>query len=126
SQPSPTLAAHGGRIPLFGRHSLGDEALEREAFRLQPGEMSTLIGTAQGQVVIKCVKRHPPSVTVKLEQVRQELHADALERKVQQEMQVCFKELKGKAKPQLILKPALQVEDLAASTKEVMSSLPGK
>ena len=59
-------------MPAFGRHTLGDENLEREAFKLQPGEVSTLIGTPQGQVVIKCDRRIPPDTNVKLEQVRDE------------------------------------------------------
>ena len=91
---------------------------------LATGEVSTLVGTAQGQVVIRCDKRIPPDTKVKLEQVREQLSGDVLERKVQQEMQVAFNELKAKAKPQLILRPTLQVEDLAASTKELMSGLP--
>src|SRR5207248_995914 len=44
-QASPTLAAQGGKVPPFGRYSFGDENVEREAFKLQPGEISTLIGT---------------------------------------------------------------------------------
>lgn len=124
AQPSPTLAAHGGKIPRFGRHSLGDDSLEREAFRLRKGEVSTLIGTAQGQVVIKCDERYPPDARVKLDQVREAISADVLERKVQLEMQVAFKELKDKAKPQLILRPAGMVEDLAASARELMTGLP--
>lgn len=121
SQASTTLAAQGGKIPPFGRHTLGDETLEREAFRLQPGELSTLIGTAQGQVVIKCDRRIPPDAGVNLEQVRDKLTAEIRERKVQMEMQVVFRELKEKAGPRLILQGSNQLEDLAAESKRLLS-----
>ncbi|MFO0927165.1 MAG: peptidyl-prolyl cis-trans isomerase [Gemmataceae bacterium] len=121
SQASASLAAQGGKIPLFGRHTLGDETLEREAFRLQPGEISTLIGTAQGQVVIRCDRRIPPDKGVKLEQVRDKLAAEVRERKVQMEMQTVFRELKEKAAPRLILQGTNQVEDLAAESKRLLS-----
>src|SRR5262249_24464499 len=42
AQPSKTLNATAGKLREFGRHALGDENLEREAFRLQPGEVSPL------------------------------------------------------------------------------------
>lgn len=121
SQASASLAAQGGKIPPFGRHTLGDETLEREAFRLQPGEISTLIGTAQGQVVIRCDRRIPPDKGVKLEQVRDKLATEVRERKVQMEMQMVFRELKEKATPRLILQGTNQVEDLAAESKRLLS-----
>jgi parvulin-like peptidyl-prolyl isomerase len=130
SQPIAALASKGGVIPEFGRHTLGlsdDEAamkLEREAFKLQPGEISALIGTPQGQVVIKCDKRIGARTDVKLEKVRGELTQEILQKKTQLEMQVVFKDLHQKANPRLLLKSPNLVEDLAASTREAMSGLP--
>src|SRR5262249_19141711 len=65
SQPSPTLAAQGGRIPPFGRHVLGNDDLEREAFKLSPGEITPLVQTPQGQVVMKLDKRIEPDKSAK-------------------------------------------------------------
>jgi parvulin-like peptidyl-prolyl isomerase len=124
SQPSASLASQGGKIPVFGRHTLGDEQMEREAFKLQPGEISALIGTPQGQVIIKCDERIPPNTKVTLAQVRDELTKEVLTKKVNLEMQVVFKDLYEKAKPRLLLKSARQAEDLSKVTKELMSGLP--
>jgi parvulin-like peptidyl-prolyl isomerase len=124
SQPTPSLAAQAGKIPIFGRNSLGDENLEREAFKLKPGEITPLIGTAQGQVVLKVDRRIPPDTTVTLSSVRDKLTKEILDKKVQMEMQVVFKELRDKAKPQLILKPEQVVEDLLGDSKRLLSDMP--
>lgn len=121
SQASATLAAKGGKIPVFGRHTLGDEALEREAFKLQPGDLSTLIGTAQGQVVIRCDRRLPPDKSVQFEKVRDQLAREVLDKKVQLEMQVVFKELRERAAPRFILRGSQQLEDLAGDSRRLLS-----
>jgi hypothetical protein len=127
-QASPTLAARGGRIePPFGRHTLGDDNLEREAFKLQPGEVSALIGTPQGNVVLKCDRRIPPQKAVKLESVQADLKREAFEKKVQIEMKVAFRELRDKAHPRLLLKDPNKPEDLSESTEQALSEdLPPK
>jgi parvulin-like peptidyl-prolyl isomerase len=122
-QASAALAAHGGEIDEFGRHTLGDEALEEAAFKLQPGEISTLIGTPQGNVVIKCDKRIPPSSSVNLEAKRAELEKEVRERKVQLEMQMVFRELKEKAHPNLLLKDASRPTDIAAETTKALEEV---
>jgi parvulin-like peptidyl-prolyl isomerase len=126
NQPSGNLASHGGEIPIFGRNTLGDENLEREAFKLQPGEVSALIGTPQGHAVIKCDKRIEPDKSVKLEQVRDKLTKEVLDKKVQIEMQVVFGELRKKANPRFLLKASGAAEDLKAITNDLMSGLPGR
>jgi parvulin-like peptidyl-prolyl isomerase len=123
SQASPTLASKGGKLPVFGHCSLDNENLEREAFKLQPGEVSVVIETPQGAVVIKCDRRIPPD-NIKLEQVRDELVGEIMRKKTDLEMQVVFKELKDRAAPKLLLKGTGQPEDLAAETQKLMSDLP--
>jgi hypothetical protein len=124
NQVSPKLASMGGKIPVFGRNTLGDDNVEREAFKLQPGEMSALIGTPQGEVVIKCDKRIPPDTSVKIEQVREKLTREVLEKKVQVEMQLVFKELYTRASPRLLLQASDHPVDLMATTKQLLSGLP--
>jgi parvulin-like peptidyl-prolyl isomerase len=123
-QPSGTLAANGGKLEAFGRHALGDENLEREVFKLKEGEVSTLIGTPQGQVVVKCDKRIPPDTKVKLEDVRERLTKEIRDKKVQIEMQVAFGVLRKQANPQFILKNTAKPEDLLAESKKLMEGLP--
>ncbi len=121
AQPTPTLAATGGRVEPFGKHTLGDDALEREAFKLQPGEVSTLIGTPQGNVVIKCDRRLPPDSKASLEQERPRLVEEILKKKMNLEMQVVFKQFRDQAKPRLVLKDPNKPVDIAAETKEILA-----
>lgn len=123
-QASPTLAAHGGKMPPFGHFTLDDPAVEAEAFKLQPGEVSTLIGTAQGNAVVKCDRRIPPDSGVTLEQVRPRLEKEVRERKAQQEMQVAFNELASRARPQLMLKDGARPVNLRAEMNKALSDLP--
>jgi parvulin-like peptidyl-prolyl isomerase len=124
-QASSTLAAKGGQIPCFGRHTLGNEDVEKEAFKLQPGEMTTLIGTPEGNVVLKLDKRIPPDTTVTLESVRDKLTREVFEKKVQMEMQTAFQDLRAKAKPKSLLKDPNKTEDLVGSTKKLLSDSAG-
>jgi parvulin-like peptidyl-prolyl isomerase len=120
-QASSTLASKGGQIPRFGRHTLGNEDVEREAFKLQPGEMTTLIGTPEGNVVLKLDKRIPPDTSVTLESVHDKLMKEVFEKKVQMEMQTAFQDLRKKANPKSLLKDPNKLEDLVGPTKKLLS-----
>jgi parvulin-like peptidyl-prolyl isomerase len=122
-QASTTLAAKGGWVDPFGRHTLGDEDVEREAFKLQPGEMTTLIGTPQGNVVVKLHKRIPPDTSVSLESVREPLTKEVYEKKVQIEMQTAFRDLRQDANPRLMLKDGKPV-NLTEETKKLLTQTP--
>ena len=124
SQPLPSLAGCGGKIPVFGHNCLGDESLEREAFKLQPGDTSALIETPQGVVMLRCDKRIPADPTATLAQTRADCTKDILEKKVQLEMQVVFGELREKAKPQIILKWFGKTEDLLGDSRKLMADIP--
>jgi hypothetical protein len=105
-QASPNLAAHGGRLEKpIGRNTTGNEDMERAIFNLQPGEVSRLIETPEGLVVFKCDKRIPASTAVKLEDVRDRLTKECMDRKIQIEIAKVFKELRDEAKPQNFLSP---------------------
>jgi parvulin-like peptidyl-prolyl isomerase len=120
NQPTPSLASAAGKLPVFGRHSLGDEQVEREAFRLQPGEVTPLIGTPQGHVMLKCDRRFPANANVTLDQVRDRLTAEVLDKKHQVEMQLCFAELYRKADPKLFLKGSDTPADPAREAEKML------
>ena len=122
-QASSTLAAQGGKV-VFGRHGLGNEDAEQEAFKLHPGEMTTLIGTPEGNVVLKLEKRIPPNKDVTLDSVRDRLTREVFERKVQLEMQTAFKDLRAKANPKIMIKDASKPIDFAETTKKMLSESP--
>ncbi len=122
AQASNSLSAKGGRIDPFGRHSLGNDDLEKEAFTLQPGEVTRLVETPEGIVLLKCDQRIPPDTSVSLEQVRARLAQEVLKKKVEQEMHVVFDDLRQAARPKLLLKDGSRPEDLKA---EVLPELAG-
>jgi parvulin-like peptidyl-prolyl isomerase len=124
SQALPSLASKHGKLDAFGHNCLGDENLEREAFKLQPGDTSPLIETPQGVVMIRCDKRIPADPKATLAQTRADCTKDILEKKVQMEMQVVFGELREKAKPQIILKWFGKTEDLLGDSRKMMADIP--
>jgi parvulin-like peptidyl-prolyl isomerase len=125
-QASSTLASKGGKIGPFGRGSLGSKDVEDEAFKLHPGEMTTLLETPEGNVVFKLDKRNPPNKSVTLTAVRDKLTHEVFEHKVQLEMQTAFKSLRDKARPKVMLKDAHGLVDLTATTKKLLSDSPDK
>jgi parvulin-like peptidyl-prolyl isomerase len=123
-QPSSTLAAKGGKIGPFGRGSLGNKEVEDEAFKLHPGDMTTLLETQEGLVVFKLDKRYPPNKTVTLDSVRDKLTREVFERKVQLQMQTAFKDLRDKARPKVMIKDSTKPVDLVNTTKHLLSDAP--
>jgi len=120
SQASPTLAAVGGKIEPIGKHTAGNPELEKAALSLRDGELSQLIETPEGFVVLKCVRRIPPQVEMKLEDAREKLAKEAFDRKLQQEIPKCFQELHDKAHPQLFLKSVTTEDEiLRAAGREI-------
>ena len=111
-------------VDLGALKALGDENVEREAFKLRPGETSALIETPQGVVMIRCDNRIPADTKVTLEQVRAKRTPEIIEKKVQQEMQVIFREMRDRAKPQLILRWFGRSEDLVAESQRLMADIP--
>jgi hypothetical protein len=108
---------NGENVRLIGRHTLGNVDLERELFSLQPGEVSKLVETPEGIVVMKCDKRLPPDGSVSLASVRDRLAKEVAERKSQIEMPLVFAELRKQAEPRLLLKDPNKAIDLAGEVK---------
>jgi parvulin-like peptidyl-prolyl isomerase len=116
-QANPTLAASGGRVtPAIGRNTTGNEEFEKEIFKLQPGEMTSLIKTPQGLVVFKLDERIPPAAA-KFEELRIGLTPKVLERKTMVEIPKMFADMRARANPKLLLKDVNQPEDLKASVE---------
>jgi RNA polymerase sigma factor (sigma-70 family) len=119
-QANSQLAANGGRIPLFGHHAIGNDEMEKAAFRLQPGEISPVVDTENGWVVIRCDKRVPPDAIVSFESVRSKLLQDVFDRKVQLEIPKAFAELQKQANVNTLLVDPNRKDDSpdALATKE--------
>src|SRR5262249_21642953 len=104
-QAHPELARGNGIVQPFGRHTTGSAMLEKEAFdNLDVGEVSGLLETPEGFVVLKVLQRIPPQTDVKLADVQAKLEKEIIEKKVQAEVPILFAELKKQADPRLLIK----------------------
>jgi hypothetical protein len=121
TQYVPELAAKGGDIPPICRHC-GDDRIEKQAFGLRPGECSQLLGTPDGEIILKCVAHLPADTSKKLEQERPALEKELLDQKVMQEIPKVLKELREQAAPQLFFAKSQTKEDVL---HQVGMSVPG-
>ena len=116
-QFNPALAAKGGEVPAFARHTTGLDKLEDEAFKLQEGEVSSLVDLPEGCAIFKLDHRLAPQSLATFEEKRAELTPMVLERKIQASIPVVFNELRKQASPKSLLKDPNQLEDLATSVQ---------
>ncbi len=127
NQKSSSLAATAGKIRPIARNTTGNDELEKAAFALQPNEVSPVIGTPEGLIIVKCDKRIPADTTVNLESVREKITAEIIEKKIAAEIPVAFSEMRKRANPKLILQGVNQTDDLtktiAPLIKEVDDAL---
>ncbi len=103
AQANPSLAAALGQIQPIARHTYGeDKAIVETAFKLKVNEVSEVIGTSQGYVVMKLREVIPPDAKVKFEDVKPRLEKQAYDEKLSLEIPRYFGELKKAAAPQLL------------------------
>lgn len=88
-------ASIGGMIQPIRRH-VGDPAIEREVFALQPEQMSSIIPVGEQFAILKCEGRLPAR-DVPLENVRQELVDRIKEEKLRDVASQKFAELQSSA-----------------------------
>ena len=101
--PGP-LQAEGGKVPPIFKH-FPDPNIEREAFNLKPGEVSTLIGMPDGtSVILHCIQHIPADTNKKLDDVRVALHHELFEARVAEASKTAFVEMRKQANPMLFLK----------------------
>jgi parvulin-like peptidyl-prolyl isomerase len=91
----PTSRTLRGEVPPIQRHG-GQPALEREAFALQPGELSGVVQIADRFIVLFCEGYTQPAA-VNLAEVRDELYDDIFEKKQRIEMARAFSHLREAA-----------------------------
>jgi hypothetical protein len=102
-QANPRLAAAGGAIPPIGRHTMGNDEVEKAIFQLQPGELTPVQQTPEGIVVFKCLERLPPDTSKKLADVQPQLEKEIMDKKIQLTIPIVFKEMREQAKVQRLL-----------------------
>jgi parvulin-like peptidyl-prolyl isomerase len=114
------LAATGGRIKPIAHNSGVHAAVEKAAFTLQPGEVSSLIETEEGIVVLKIDKAVPPDTSVKFAEKQDELRQQVFDKNVATEIPKMFLKLREEANPKMILKMA---NDLMAVERDAEHEL---
>lgn len=103
AQANPSLAATAGHIQPLSRHVYAQDAIVVEkAFQLQKGEVSELLQTSQGTVVLKMHEVIPPNDKVKFQDLRPVLYKQAFDEKMAEMIPIEFSKLKAVAKPQLL------------------------
>lgn len=116
------LAASGGRIKPFGRGAGTHPELERQAFQLKPGEMTSPIETNEGWVVFKLDQILPPDSNAKLEQHRERLSRQVYDKKLSQEIPKQFKHLREAANPRVLLRKSESAEEIEQTTKQLLQT----
>jgi hypothetical protein len=108
------LAAHGGEVPPICKYC-GAEEIEKQAFNLKPGEVSGLIATPDGTIILKCDKRIERNEKVKLDDVKKTLEKEIYDRKIMEEIPKVLKELRAKAEPQIFFKKPMPYDQYMAN-----------
>ncbi|OWK43116.1 Foldase protein PrsA precursor [Fimbriiglobus ruber] len=97
---NPSLAAAGGHIKPISRHLYStDKVIEERSFQLKVGEVSEVISTSQGFLVMKLHAIIPARTDVKFDGEKVRLEKQAKDEKLTQEIPKYFAELKTQAQP---------------------------
>jgi hypothetical protein len=106
SQQFKDLAANGGKVDPVGRHSgPGTAKFEEIAFRLKDGQVSEMIDTGGGIMIIKRIGGVPARTDVTFESVRAQLVQELTNRQMDELVPKMFAQLNDDAKPLFILNP---------------------
>ena len=101
-QANPGLAASCGHIKPITKHGAGDDkVVEEVAFQLKEGELSQILHTQQGYIVMKLTKVLPANDKAKFEEQRAALEKSAFDARLEEEIPKCFAELRKVAAPRL-------------------------
>lgn len=121
TQADPTLAAGGGLIEV-SRHSAYSN-MEQRAFQMQDNQMSEVLETPEGHVILLREKLLPAKTGKKLEDEKEALRKEFAEAKLRVEVPKLFKELREKAMVQDFLNNKY---DIKAIMEQWSGLTPGK
>ena len=100
--------SNSGQIPPVRKHG-GRPSLEKEAFALRPGELSSIIASGKEFVILRCLGRTKPVVTEMDKTVEAELVRILQEKKMRRAMASQFEQLLVKARIENYLAGSVQV-----------------
>jgi parvulin-like peptidyl-prolyl isomerase len=126
TQLSSDLAVRGGMVDPIGRYSgPGTAKIEEIAFQLKDGQLSEMIDTGGGILLIKRIQSIPPKKDVTFESVRGALVKELTERLVEQEIPKTFAKLNEEAKPLFIMSPANETREETLERSKRLGVDPG-
>lgn len=103
AQGNAGLAAAAGHIKPIGRHlPAADAIVEKKAFDLKVGEISEVLKTSQGFMVMKLHEVIPPDAKVKWEDVKARMEKQAFDEKMSLELPKYFGDLRKTADPKVV------------------------
>ena len=128
SQLSSDLSARCGLVDPIGRNAgPGTAKIEEIAFSLKEGQLSELLDTPGGIMVIKCVKKIPARTDVTFEAVKTQLAKECTERQMELEIPKAFNKLYDEASPLFILAPGdLTAKEQEEQSKRILGTDPAK
>jgi parvulin-like peptidyl-prolyl isomerase len=107
----PPIQKHGGR-----------PALEDEAFRLKPGELSGIVNIGENWLILRCIGRTVPKVQPDdFEKVRAELQKDIHEKKLRMAMSERFEQVRQASQIDNYLAGTTQLGSQAASARSAQA-----
>lgn len=84
-----------GEVPPIQRHG-GQPVLEKVAFQMKPGELSSIVQVGQNFVILLCEGRTKPE-KVTMEDVREDIYKDVQEKKLNHAVGNYFQQLRDRA-----------------------------
>jgi parvulin-like peptidyl-prolyl isomerase len=87
----PVSKGNAGKVPPIRMHG-GQPIVEKEAFKMKKGDLSTILAMGDKYIILRCLGRTEPVVT-KLAEVRGALEADIMEKKLNMEMSKAFESI---------------------------------
>jgi hypothetical protein len=110
----PASRSNFGKVPPIRKHG-GQPLVEREAFKLKPGELSGIIAIGDQFVILRCLGRTQPVVT-DFNLVKNELYAELQEKKLRIAMAKEFDRLRESA----------QIDNFLAGTSQMGTRSAGR
>ncbi len=110
----PASRSNFGKVPPIRKHG-GQPLVEREAFKLKPGELSGIIAIGDQFVILRCLGRTQPVVT-DFNLVKNELYAELQEKKLRIAMAEEFDRLRESA----------QIDNFLAGTSQAGTRSAGR
>jgi len=111
-----------GEVPPIQKHG-GQPVLEREAFKLQPGDISGVIQVGDRFVILRCIGYTEP-IKVDLDEVRDLIHRDIYEKKLRMEMSKQFEEIRSAATIDNYLTGESQAPQAPAAARKLPGAIP--